>query len=388
MQTDYDYIIAGAGLAGRSLALHLVKENALQGRKILIADQSFEERNDKTWCFWEQENSIAKEVIFREWKQVYFHTGQQQLLLPLAPYRYKMIRSADYYRYTNNIIANTPEITTLKTNIREVSMQGSQAVLDTGSQKISGRYIFSSIPVTLPPQPHRYNYLLQHFKGWIIKTNTACFQPETATLMDFRTSQQNGTSFLYVLPIDEHTALIEYTIFSKNTIPKEAYESAIQQYIDEHITRESYLILHEENGIIPMTDHPPETTHEQIIYTGAAGGMIKGSSGYAFHFIQEHSRQIAQQLAAHGKISRQPLPWRFRMYDSILLEILQQELLPGKEIFSRLFEKNKPQTILKFLDNQTNLGEELRLFLTLQKRTFLTAAIAWINKSRSYRSRK
>ena len=42
--------------------------------------------------------------------------------------------------------------------------------------------------------------ILQHFRGWHIKSETPVFDPETVTLMDFDVSQEQGLHFMYVLP--------------------------------------------------------------------------------------------------------------------------------------------------------------------------------------------
>jgi lycopene beta-cyclase len=68
-------------------------------------------------------------------------------------------------------------------------------------------------------------------------------------------------------------------------------------------------------------------------------------------------------------------PNRFRFYDSVLLRLISERKLPGDKIFSRLFQQNKPTAVLKFLDNETSIGEELKLISTLPVWPFLKAAI-------------
>jgi glycine/D-amino acid oxidase-like deaminating enzyme len=52
---SFDYIIAGGGLAGLSLAFYLNESEHLRGKKVLIIDRDAKRRNDRTWCFWERE---------------------------------------------------------------------------------------------------------------------------------------------------------------------------------------------------------------------------------------------------------------------------------------------------------------------------------------------
>jgi lycopene beta-cyclase len=59
---------------------------------------------------------------------------------------------------------------------------------------------------------------------------------------------------------------------------------------------EEYAITHEEFGQIPMTNFTFPNHQGNIIYIGIAGGQAKGSSGYAFQFIQKRTQQIVQSL--------------------------------------------------------------------------------------------
>jgi lycopene beta-cyclase len=63
--------------------------------------------------------------------------------------------------------------------------------------------------------------LLQHFKGWVIETAKPAFDPSQAIFMDFRVSQQNGTTFIYLMPTSSTTALVEYTLFTEKVLPQE-----------------------------------------------------------------------------------------------------------------------------------------------------------------------
>jgi thioredoxin reductase len=60
--STYDFIIAGGGLAGLSLAYYL-SQSSLENAKILIIDQSEKKENDKTWCFWEAQPNAFDEIV-------------------------------------------------------------------------------------------------------------------------------------------------------------------------------------------------------------------------------------------------------------------------------------------------------------------------------------
>ena len=48
--------------------------------------------------------------------------------------------------------------------------------------------------------------------------------------------------------------------------------------------------------------------------------------------------------------------------------------MAGDLIFSTMFQKNTPQQVLKFLDNESNLAEDLKIITSLPSLPFLKAA--------------
>jgi lycopene beta-cyclase len=114
----------------------------------------------------------------------------------------------------------------------------------------------------------------------------------------------------------------------------------------------------------------------RIINIGTAGGQTKSSSGYTFTFIQKHTAAIVQalMLAQPPHVNEKLFDKRFRLYDDTLLNILYSRKSYSSVIFSGLFKKNKPQQVLKFLDNETTLAEELKIMNTVPKAVFLPAA--------------
>jgi lycopene beta-cyclase len=133
--------------------------------------------------------------------------------------------------------------------------------------------------------------------------------------------------------------------------------------------------VEEEFGIIPMTNFAFSKGQGRIINIGTAGGRTKASSGYTFQFIQKHSKAIVDALIRNGNPQVSGESRRFHFYDSVLLHILYHNRLPGSGIFSDLFERNKASQVLKFLDNETSLLEELRIISTLPTLPFSIAAL-------------
>jgi len=373
--TQYDYIIAGAGCAGLSLAMHLVQSGKFTDKKILIIDKDDKKTNDRTWCFWETGAGLFEEIVYRRWPQAWFHGKDFSRLLTLAPYEYKLIRGIDFYDHCLAVLHRTPGIEILNGTIDHIESDGDNTFVRMGDKEYHAQYIFNSI-LEKPVPGKREFYLLQHFKGWVVETAELLFDPSEATLMDFRIAQDNGTSFVYVMPFTNTTALVEYTLFGEQLLEPVQYTEALKKYMHEYIKASDYRVLEEETGVIPMTNHRFNSHHHHIINIGTAGGQTKATSGYTFRFIQKHSAAITKQLIEEGNpFLPVQTPARFNFYDSVLLNILHNGTLPGRDIFSTLFKKNDPKGVLAFLDNESSWKDEWKIISSLPTWPFLKVAI-------------
>ncbi|PTS99693.1 lycopene cyclase [Pedobacter sp. HMWF019] len=372
----FDYIIAGGGCSGRSLAIRLLPYLKATNKQALLVDSSIRKVNDKTWCFWEEKPDLFEAVVCKKWHRLSFSSSFIHQESEIYPYEYKMIRSADFYAYTDKMLIENPHIIILKGTVENLYTENELACAVVDGVKYSSDYTFSSIPQIQTKKPERYQYLLQHFLGWIIETEDIIFDAECATLMDFNTSQEVGPSFVYVLPLTSRCALVEYTVFSEQLLAAKDYTDALKDYITQRLQCNRYSIKEQEYGIIPMTDHPIQNQENRVIYLGTAGGYTKGSTGYTFRFIQKHTAAIVEQLLKSGTPNISSIfPKRFRTYDAILLHLLASGRVSGEEIFSTMFQKNKSTQILKFLDNETTPMEELHIFKTLNKKEFARALL-------------
>ncbi len=378
MQNNFDYIITGAGAAGLSLLTHLIRSGKFSDKKILLLERSPKINNDRTWCFWETEPGSFEDIVYKRWDKLWLYGNSAHAELnDISPYQYKLIRGIDYYNYCFALINASEYITVKYGDVQEVVSDntGTYAMFD--GEKIYARYIFNSI-IFKPPvlNPKEY-YLLQHFKGWVIKTIDPVFDPEEATFMDFRVGQDNGTAFMYVMPFSSNEALVEYTLFSDKLLLAEEYAKGLKNYIAQYLFTDEYEIVSEEFGVIPMTNHHFPKRLKNIVNIGTAGGNTKASSGYTFQFIQKNSREITEALIRSGRpfVGRPFIKKRFDLYDAALLNILHHDKLPGSDIFTTIMEHNSMERVFKFLDNETSVIEELLLVRHLPWRIFMSAAL-------------
>jgi lycopene beta-cyclase len=346
-------------------------------KQILVIDKSSKISNDRTWCFWEQQPGIFEEIVYHKWKQLDFFSDHFSARFDILPYEYKMIRGIDFYNYILKKAKQRDNIHFYYGKVQSLKNETNIPLVTVDQKQFSADYIFNSILFSPPPAKTNFYYLLQHFKGWMIHTSSAVFDERIATFMDFRIVDQPDIRFVYVLPISFNQALVEYTVISKQILQYQEYDEALRKYISGFLNLKDYTIKEEEFGVIPMTNYSFSKGDGRIVNIGTAGGQTKASSGFTFNFIQRHSDAIIQALANNKNphIKSSILQKRFHLYDSTLLNILHHKKMRSKDIFVHLFKKNPPQRVLKFLDNETNLREELKIMKSVPAKIFFPAFI-------------
>jgi len=356
----------------------MIRSGKFADKKILLIDKETKNKNDRTWCFWETQLGFFEDIVYCRWDTISFLSDDFAATTNISPYQYKMIRGIDFYKFCFDEIRKHSNVEVVYGDVGGWKYEKEAIIFKIDGKDIKlfdpGTQIFNS--VYKPGEPDKRTIrLLQHFKGWIIKTDKPTFKSSEATMMDFRVHQLYGTTFAYVLPFNETTALVEYTLFTKELLLKEQYDAELREYINQYLVIGDYTILEEEFGVIPMTNERVNFGSDgwQI---GTAGGQTKASTGYTFQFIQKQSQQITDWLIQGKNLNYLPrTAKRFRFYDNTFLHILYHDKIPGKKIFTQLFKKNKPQQVLKFLDNESSLAEELKIISTLPAIPFLKAAL-------------
>jgi lycopene beta-cyclase len=378
----YDFIIAGSGCAGLSLLYRILQEPTLQNKSILIIDKDNKNSNDRTWCFWEKKEGIFESIVHAKWNTLEFLSTSFEEKLNLGAYTYKMIQGIDFYNFVINLAKKFSNVTFLQESIVSITSDENSASIKTTDKTYLGNIIFNSTAI-FNPKITADNSLLQHFKGWVIKTETPFFNPKIGRLMDFRVSQTNGTTFMYVLPTSTTEALIEYTLFTPMVLEKETYDTALKKYIKEELKIENYSISHEEFGVIPMSLAKfKKNPGKNIINIGTAGGFTKASSGYTFQFIQKDVGEIVARLKLNKNLNintsfeNKLYSW----YDRTLIDVLLSKKLTGAEIFSEIFQKNSPEKILAFLGNESTLLEDITIMTSLPIKPFLSSGVKQLLK--------
>lgn len=376
----YNYIFTGSGLSALMTVYEMLLSGKFNDKSILLIDENTKKTNDRTWCFWDEDN-LFDEITSKKWNQAVFANEKINRVLELTPYQYKKINGLDFYELVLKKISKHKNIHFLNQKVVDYTELGNHCIVKTEQETFTCNKIFNSIyhPEVVKSQ-NKFPLIQQHFVGWFIKSKEAVFTPNCATFMDFSVKQKGNTRFMYILPTSENEALLEYTLFSKDLLSKEEYESEIQKYI-KNLGITEYEILEKEQGNIPMTCYPFwKHNTKNIINIGSAGGWTKASTGYTYKNASKKSKALVQFLKSETDFTKFNKKDKFWFYDLLLLDILSSKNELGSKIFSSMFRSGNSTVIFKFLDEETSIWEDLQVIWKCPKMIFVKALIGRILK--------
>ncbi|MBK9017567.1 MAG: hypothetical protein IPM82_27925 [Saprospiraceae bacterium] len=200
-------------------------------------------------------------------------------------------------------------------------------------------------------------------------------------MMDYRLRWPGTTSFTYVLPLNKREALVEFTLFSPTLLADGDYDRMLHEYFDKILKIKDFDIVEEEQGIIPMTDFPFEKySLGKHVRIGTAGGWVKPSSGYSFKNCERNAQKIVENLKLGRPANQGLISPRFRFYDAVFLGVLNRWNDLGPSLFNVMYAKNDIQKIFAFLDDESSIGEELRIIAGFPKLPFLRSLFNYLTR--------
>lgn len=373
---DFDYIIVGAGASGLMMAYRMANDVFFDDKSILILDKEKKTKNDRTWCYWEDKKGEWDAILHHSWNNILFksdiHTSQENI----APYQYKMIRSSDFYQKIWKSLAHKNNITFLEESVTNIFQEDNIAKVITSKNTFYSKNVLNSILFSDEYKKQtKYPVLQQHFVGFFIRTKAPIFDDAVATFMDFTVAQKGNTRFMYVLPYKKNEALFEYTLFSAELLPYAEYKSEIEKYLTEKGISD-YEIVDKEQGSIPMTCYKFwKENSKNIIHIGTAGGWSKASTGFTFKNTTRKTAKLITHIKQNKSLTKFHKINKFWFYDLLLLDILSKKNQIGAFLFGKMFQKNAPKQILKFLDEETSLVEDLQIQLKMPPSNFIKALL-------------
>lgn len=367
----FDYIIIGNGLAGLQLALSFAEDPLFNSKKIALIDPSRKLSNDKTWCFWEEGNGKWDHIVTKSWSSCKFYSSKKAHNIDLANYSYKMIRALDFYEYSKALLEKRNNFTFIIDTIESIDELNAVGQKNT----YQATHIFDSrIPNDYFKENDGFTRIFQHFKGWIIETERDIFNPDTFTVMDYRVKYKDDTTFTYVLPLSPRKALVEFTFFTPYTVEDDSYDIYLEKYIKEILGIDKFKVEESEQGVIPMTNFNfNKYNTNTLTKIGTGGGWVKGSTGYSFKHTEKKVAQILDNLKSKRLVHHNLNNPKFKFYDKIFLKVLKDANYKGEWIFEQFYTKNDVNTMFRFLDEESNFSEDIRIMLSLFSGSFIKA---------------
>ena len=364
--TVYDLAIVGAGASGLQLLYEYLQKAENIDKKVLLIDSG--DRSKKSWCFWSTEDQTSFPfLIEKSWPKIRYRSSLGvSRTEAIGSHQYHYIPSERFFDYFfGTYIPDHSQIICVTGWVKDLNSDNTQTQIEltNGDVFIAKQVADSRIPViTKSSKPPVY----QHFWGKFIEFDSDELDSQVVTLMDFSIKQSNPafTVFHYILPFSPRKALIETTVFSTEGYDEQAFEMLWKKYIHENYEGKTFQIVGEERGTIPMVQMPNQPKNDQIFPIGTAAGRVKPSTGYAFTRMHTDAKDRVNQQKGIQKA-------RYTFYDSILLNMIQEENQVIPKVMDRLFSKMQYVNILRFLDEKTSIWEELKLFRKMQIPLFL-----------------
>lgn len=384
-----ELVIAGAGCAGLSLAVHLLRAGVTD-RRITVLDPRQSFARDRTWCFWRQEPHPFEAAIGHSWSRWAVSSERRRSVAGSSRHPYQCLAADDFYASALEQLERAPNVDLqLGVRVTAARQEGDRVRIETDRGELRGAYLFDSRPPPAAPG------LVQRFHGLFVRSAVPVFDPTTVELMDFRFGPPpeglppDVIRFFYLLPFSATEALVEATYFcpaSKDPAPEKTVADSsglIHDYLARQFGRrgEDRLeleVLSEERGAIPMstalTGAPDPAS--RLVPIGLRGGHARASSGYAFLAIQDTARQLAAAVEA-GESPARIAPWRgrARFLDRVFLSFLEKDPERAAEAFEGLFRRVPAGGLVRFLADRDRPADALRVVSALPKLPLLGALV-------------
>ena len=377
---DWDVVIAGAGLAGLSLAAELA-EQKFSHLQVLLVEPRKHHIRDRTWSYWALPEALPSRwqslpaAYWPRWKV----SMREQSVTSKQVVQYASVRADNFYDEALQMIAKAPNIHWLhETSITGATAraQGIELATSTG-QQFSSKSFFDS----RPPAPISPNGWVQHFQGWEVETKGPSFEPECLDLMAFEPSSQ-GLHFLYCLPYSSTRALVESTWISRGMAPTD-YEAQLRHALQQRWAITDFNVVFREHGALPLT---PKLHAAQPgwIRIGRAGGMLRAATGYAFCATLQQTSSLAASLDMHLKHGGLLHTWQAPAHshpaldqwmDQVLFRVIERDWLQAPQYFLSLFDKVPELSLIRFLQGQANWQDRLAVMRALPAWPFVRAAV-------------
>ncbi|MCF8243589.1 MAG: hypothetical protein K9J37_08800 [Saprospiraceae bacterium] len=111
------------------------------------------DQNDRTWCFWEKGVGKWDGLLTQSWAQGDFFYEKNHHPLDLLPYRYKMLRGLDFYRFAIQELGAAPNFTWQSEEVVDVVNGGPIRIVGKQGNYKADWVFDSRLPQQFPNHP-------------------------------------------------------------------------------------------------------------------------------------------------------------------------------------------------------------------------------------------
>ncbi|TVM06727.1 MAG: lycopene cyclase [Halomonas sp.] len=394
---ETDIAILGAGLAGLSIASwldELVPAGADMPRLHLLEARE-EDTHDRTWCFWDQSAHPFRDAISHRWQNWQVSHAGKQVVYNDPDCPYAMLPADAMRRSAYSRIAIRNEFSLVRgVKVEAITPQSESLQLTTSQGQLDAKVVIDTRP---PP----LEALAESQGVWQVFHGVEVHQPHhglglsKAGLMDFQAGHA-GIHFVYLLPLDEHHLLVEWTCFEADRhseickiLLAPELPWMLANWLDEHLGKD-WAVQRSETGCLPMMPITPPHINSRYLSAGIRGGWMRPATGYMFASCQRGAEDVAQQLLkAHAQKRWHLTPPRIRpsalnWMDKVFLQAMRQhpEAAPGW--FLQLFANTTAAQQRRFLGDQPSAGDLLAIMQALPPGPFVRAALPRFSISRGH----
>ncbi len=206
-------------------------------------------------------------------------------------------------------------------------------------------------------------------------------------LMDARVAQTDGFRFVYTLPFDDRTLLVEETYYSLNpNLDPSKIRSNLSEYLERHGFKVDHL-RSEESGILPLPLLGMAQPASSIRSSGMAAGLFHATTGYsivqAMRFAEWLGRAwgnaaLDQQIRQYSQRH-----WRRQRFYRRLNNMLF--LVPAASERYKIIEnfyRHDPALIARFYAGTTSLVDQWKILSKPPPISYLKALRKFVMPSR------
>ena len=145
MTKKFDYIICGAGLSGLIMVDKMFKDRFFDNKSVLLIEKDLSHKSQKTWCFWEEKQSMWDDYVIKSWDYVSFKSSKTLKETPLNHYCYKMVKSTFFVNSIINKIKNEKNFTILEDEVKGIYQDDNLVTVNTNSSVFKSDFVFNSL---------------------------------------------------------------------------------------------------------------------------------------------------------------------------------------------------------------------------------------------------